>query len=196
MLGHEPVDLPELREICNDIVAEDQRAAAVIRRLGALFKRGEPMLVSPDVNELVRDTLEMTRTTLLTRRVTAAEHLAPNLPQIAGDRVQLQQMLLNLIVNAADAMDAVPQAERRVTISTESHGDAVRLCVADRGPGIPAQAMSTLFEPFWTTKAGGMGIGLAVCRAIALAHHGSLEGTNAPEGGAIFCAVLPAPATP
>ena len=196
MLGHEPVDLPELREICDDIVAEDQRAAAVIRRLGALFKRGEPMLVSLDVNELVRDTLEMTRTTLLTRQVTAVEHLAPDLPQIAGDRVQLQQMLLNLIVNAADAMDAVPQAARRMTISTESHGDAVRLCVADRGPGIPAQAMGTLFEPFWTTKAGGMGIGLAVCRAIALAHHGSLEGTNAPEGGAIFCAVLPARATP
>ncbi len=84
MLDREPVDLPELREICNDIVAEDHRAAAVIRRLGALFKRGEPSFVTLDVNELVRDTLELMRSSLLTRHVALVKHLAPDLPPIAG----------------------------------------------------------------------------------------------------------------
>ena len=105
MLQRDPVDLAELREICDDIVAEDHRAAEVIRRLGALFKRGEPTLVPLDVNELVRDTLDLTRTNLLTRHVTVSVELGAELPPVDGDRVQLQQLLLNLIVNAADAME-------------------------------------------------------------------------------------------
>ena len=191
MLRRDPVDLPELREICNDIVAEDHRAAEVIRRLGALFKRGEPLLAPLDVNELVRDTLELTRTNLLTRHVTATLHLAPDLPRIDGDRVQLQQLLLNLIVNAADAMEATPVAERQLTISTALSGPQIQLCVADRGPGIAAGELENVFDPFWSTKAGGMGIGLAICRTIALAHRGRLVSSNAPGGGAVFCVELP-----
>lgn len=191
MLRREPVDLPELREICDDIVAEDHRAAEVIRRLGALFKRGEPLLAPLDVNELVRETLELTRTNLLTRHVTATLQLAPDLPRIDGDRVQLQQLLLNLIVNAADAMEATPVAERQVSISTALAGPQIQLCVADRGPGISAGEMDNVFDPFWSTKAGGMGIGLAICRTIASAHRGRLVSSNAPGGGAIFCVELP-----
>ena len=112
MLQRDPVDLAELREICDDIVAEDHRAAEVIRRLGALFKRGSPKLVPLDVNELVRDTLDLIRTNLLTRHVTVSIELGAELPSVDGDRVQLQQLLLNLIVNAADAMDATPHGER------------------------------------------------------------------------------------
>ena len=196
MLEREPVDLPELRDICADIVAEDHRAAQVIRRLGALFKRGEPAFEALDVNEWVRDTIELTRSTLSTRHVTLVTHLAPALPPIAGDRVQLQQMLLNLIVNAADAMDDVPEAGRVLTISTEPHGADVSLRVVDRGPGVPAEAQDKLFEPFWSTKSAGMGMGLAVCRSIAEAHHGRLTVTNAPEGGAVFCTLLPALVSP
>ena len=194
MLDREPVDVPELREICNDIVAEDHRAAEVIRRLGALFKRGEPTLAALDVNELVRDTIELTRANLLARHIVPALRLAPDMPRLSGDRVQLQQLLLNLIVNAADAMETIPQVERKLTISTQAQAGDVLLCVTDRGPGIPEEAMGKLFEPFWGTKAAGMGIGLAVCRSIASAHRGSLTAANAPAGGAIFCARLPAAA--
>jgi C4-dicarboxylate-specific signal transduction histidine kinase len=194
MLDREPIDVPELREICADIVAADHRAAEVIRRLGALFKRGEPKFAALDANELVRDTIELTRTDLLARHVALALHLAPDLPQITGDRVQLQQLLLNLIVNAADAMEANPQAQRELTISTQAQAGEVVVCVADRGPGIAEEAMDRLFEPFWSTKAAGMGIGLAVCRSIAAAHRGSLTAANAPAGGAVFCARLPSAA--
>jgi PAS domain S-box-containing protein len=192
MLEREPVDLPELREIFADIVAEDHRAAQVIRRLGVLFKRGEPLFEPLDVNDLVRDTLEFTRSMLTSRHVTLRTQLAPALPPIAGDRVQLQQLVLNLIVNATEAMADLTEAERILTISTSVHADVVSLCVADQGPGIDTTALGKLFEPFWTTKANGMGMGLAICRSIADAHRGSLAATNAPEGGAVFCARLPA----
>jgi C4-dicarboxylate-specific signal transduction histidine kinase len=196
MLGREPVDLPELREICNDIVAEDLRAAAVIRRLGALFKQGEPSFATLDVNELVRDTLDLMRSSLLTRHVALVTRFAPDLPPVAGDRVQLQQLLINLIVNAADAMGDIAEPERVLTVGTVGHGDTVDLWVADRGPGFPPDAIERMFEPFWSTKVDGMGIGLAVCRSIAVAHRGTLVATNAPAGGAEFRVVLPASATP
>jgi len=196
MLRREPLDLVELRDIVDDIVAEDHRAAEVIRRLGALFRRSPPALAPLDVNELVRDTVELTRTSLLLRQVALVTTLAPDLPPLEGDRVQLQQMLLNLIVNAADAMDTLPETERVMTISSALEAGLIRLCVADRGPGIPAEAMDKLFEPFWSTKAEGMGIGLAVCRSIVAAHHGSLDVSNAPDGGAVFFVRLPARATP
>lgn len=191
MLQREPVDLAELREICNDIVAEDHRAAEVIRRLGALFKRGELALAPLDVNELVRDTLDLTRINLLTRHVSVSTHLAPELPPIDGDRVQLQQLLLNLIVNAADAMDATPAGERELAIGTALVGASVEIRVADRGPGIAPAELEHVFDPFWSTKSGGMGIGLAVCRSIAQAHRGSLQSSNAEGGGALFRVQLP-----
>jgi C4-dicarboxylate-specific signal transduction histidine kinase len=191
MLDRTPVDLPELRDICADIVAEDQRAAEVIRRLGALFRRSPSAFVSLQVNELVRDTVELTRTNLLMHHVALVTALEPNLPSLEGDRVQLQQTLLNLIVNAADAMRTLPESERVLTITSALDAGMIVLCVADRGPGIPVEAMDKLFEPFWSTKADGMGMGLAVCRSIVTAHHGSLEVRNAADGGAVFCVRLP-----
>jgi C4-dicarboxylate-specific signal transduction histidine kinase len=191
VLQREPVDLAELRDICDDIVAEDHRAADVIRRLGALFKQGEPLVVAVDVNALVRETIDLLRTELLTRHVIAETRLAPDLPQVDGDRVQLQQLLLNLFVNAADAMNEIPPAERRLTITTQPAGAFVEVRVADRGPGITATDADSVFEAFWSTKANGMGIGLAICRSIANAHRGSLTMSNAAQGGAVFCALLP-----
>lgn len=191
MLGREPVDLAELREICADIATEDLRAAEVIRRLGALYKRGEMRLQPFDVNELVRETLDLVRTNLLTRHLTPVTELASSLPVIDGDRVQLQQVLLNLIVNAADATDETGEGDRKLTIRTEMSGAGVRVCVADRGPGIAPEDLAHVFDPFWSTKAGGMGIGLAVCRSIVAAHRGSLTAANNPGGGATFCATFP-----
>jgi len=192
MLERTPVDVAELRDICADIVAADHRAAQVIRRLSALFKRGEPAFESLDVNELVRDTLELTRGLRTIRHVGVVTELAPELPRISGDRVQLQQLLLNLIVNACDASAELPEDRRLVTIGTEAQGSMVQLCVTDRGPGVPSDAIDKVFEPFWSTRPDGMGMGLAVCRSIAVAHHGSLTVRNTQEGGARFCALLPA----
>jgi signal transduction histidine kinase len=191
MLARKQVDLAELREICEDIVTEDHRAVEVIRGLGALYRRGELQLQPLDLNELVPETLELVRTELLTRHVIPITELAPSLPVVDGDRVQLQQVLLNLIVNAADAMGGTAEEERTLTIRTDLTGGDVRVCVTDRGSGIAAEDLEHLFEPFWSGKPGGVGIGLAICRSIVAAHRGSLTAANNPGGGATFCATVP-----
>jgi C4-dicarboxylate-specific signal transduction histidine kinase len=191
MLDRETPDVAELREICRDIVTADHSAAHAIRRLGALFKRGEPLFEALDINELVRDTIQLTRSMLNMRHVTVATELEPALPPVSGDRVQLQQLLLNLIVNACDAMVDLPEDRRAATIRTESLDGTIKLCVVDRGPGVPPEAIGRIFEPFWSTRPGGMGMGLAVSHTIAEAHRGSLTVRNAPEGGAVFCLRLP-----
>ncbi len=196
MLGRTPVDTAELRAICADIVAADQRAADVIRRLGALYRRGELAAAPLDLNALVRDTIDLTRTELLMRHVGVEAVLAAQPATLAGDRVQLQQLLLNLIFNAAEAMANVPEAQRRIAIRTERKDGEIVLAVADRGPGIVDADLPRLFDEFWTTKATGMGVGLPICRTIALAHGGRLEASNAPGGGALFRAILPASPAP
>ncbi len=119
MLSRERVDLAELREICDDIVGEDNRAAEIIRRLGALYKRGDMKTEQLDLNDLIRETLDLLRTELLTRHLTPVTDLAPGLPAIEAGRVQLQQVMLNLFLNAADAMSKVEVQERRLAIRTE-----------------------------------------------------------------------------
>ncbi len=191
MLGRERVDLVELREICDDIVTEDNRAAEVIRRLGALYKRGDMKMEPLELNELIGETLELLRAELLTRHVVPRTDLAPALPMIDGGRVQLQQVLLNLILNAADAMTAADVEARTVTIRSESTGADVQLSVADNGPGIAQNDLKHVFDAFWSTKPGGMGIGLAICQSIVAAHHGRITAANNSEGGATFCVTLP-----
>ena len=110
---------------------------------------------------------------------------------VRGDRVQLQQVLLNLMINAADAMAGLDAERRRIVLSTELRGSDVRICVADNGPGLNEDDIDKLFEPFWSDKSDGMGIGLAVSRSIAAAHHGTLVASNGPQGGAVFCLQLP-----
>jgi len=191
MLDRKVLDRVELKEICDDIVTEDRRAAEVIRRLGALYKRGEMKVAPFDLNDLVRETLDLVRTELMTRHVTAITELAPVLPAIDGGRVQLQQVVLNLVLNAADAMAGVELPERMLVVRTEADGAHVRLCVVDRGTGVALDDMKNVFDAFWSTKAGGMGIGLAICQSIITAHRGTLTVANNPDGGATFCATLP-----
>jgi C4-dicarboxylate-specific signal transduction histidine kinase len=191
MLEKEALDLVELRAICDDIISEDMRAAEVIRRLGALFKRGEVAFAPLDLNELVAETLDLVRTELLTRQVAIVTELEPSLPAVDAGRVQLQQVLLNLILNAADAMGDTDSAARTVTVRTEAQGPNVRLCVVDRGTGIASTDLGKVFDPFWTTKVGGTGIGLAICQSIIRAHQGTLTVSNNPEGGSTFCVRWP-----
>jgi C4-dicarboxylate-specific signal transduction histidine kinase len=191
MLSRDRVDLGELREICNDIVTEDNRAAEVIRRLGALYKRGDMKMEPLDLNKLVRETLDLLRTELLTRHVAPVTDFAAVPPLIDGGHVQLQQVLLNLVINAADAMSGVKVEERSLVIRTESYAEDVRLYVVDNGSGIAPDDLTTVFDAFWSTKDGGMGMGLAICKSIVVAHHGSITATNNPDGGATFCVILP-----
>ena len=137
MLSRDRVDLVELKEICDDIVADDNRAAEVIRRLGALYRRGDMKMESFDLNELIRETLDLLRAELLIRHVTPRIDLAPAVPSVDGGRVQLQQVVLNLVVNAADAMTEVDVARRTLEVRTEATNTDVRLHVVDNGHGIP-----------------------------------------------------------
>ena len=194
MLGRDPVDLVELREILDDIVGEDARAAGIIRNLGALYKRGEMELSDIDVNGLVRETLELVRVELMSRLVVTHVELQPSLPAITGGRIQLQQVLLNLIINAADAMRDVEPARRTVVVRTSTEGERVKVCVTDSGTGIAEENLDSVFDAFWSTKASGVGVGLAICRSIILAHRGTLTAANNADYGATFCFTLPAPA--
>jgi C4-dicarboxylate-specific signal transduction histidine kinase len=191
MLERRNVDLAELREICSDIVSENHRAAEIIGRLRELYKRGDMKLDSMDLNALIRETLDLLRTELLIRHVQPITEFASTLPRVEGSYVQLQQVVLNLVLNAADALSAIAADGRRLRIRTEATGAEVRLYVVDNGPGIAANDLRKVFDPFWSTKPGGMGIGLAICQSIITAHHGRISAANNAEGGATFCVRLP-----
>ncbi|HVO49983.1 MAG TPA: ATP-binding protein [Thermoanaerobaculia bacterium] len=194
-LAHAAPDLGEVREILGDIVSEDKRAGEVIRRLRLLLRKGEVSHQRLDLSEVVADVMKITRSDLVSRGITASVNAAADLPAVAGDRVQLQQVLLNLVVNGCDAMAGEPVAgERRLTVRVgpESAG-AVRVSVEDHGPGIPAERLTGVFEPFFTTKAQGLGLGLAVCRTIIDAHGGRIWAENNRDGsGASFHFTIPA----
>jgi C4-dicarboxylate-specific signal transduction histidine kinase len=191
LLASGPPDLTDLREILEDIAQDDRRAGEVIHRLRAFLKKGDAHLRLIDLNEVVEEVLELVHSDLVQRMIRVDAHLAPSLPPVLADRVQLQQVLLNLLLNACDAVGAKPRAQRRLTIvvATIEEG-AVQLSLADQGTGIPEELLSRAFEPFVTTKAHGLGLGLAICRSIVTAHGGRLWAENNPEGGATFHLVL------
>jgi PAS domain S-box-containing protein len=198
-LAAEPVDLVELREILDDIVSEDQRAGEVIKRLRQLLSTGETQRQPLDLNELLSDTVRLLRSDLLNQKVTLQAELAPDLPPVSADRVQLQQVLINLVVNACDAMRDLPPAERRLVLRTAAReGGDVQLSVVDRGCGLPVDQPERVFESFFTTKPGGMGLGLSVCRTIVQAHGGRLWAESHGGPGAVFHVSLAAhtPAAP
>ena len=192
-LAQAPTSLSEVHEILKDIVDEDKRAGEVIRRLRALLKKGETQLQPLDLNDVVNEVLDLARADCISRGVALQRELAPSLPVVCGDRVQLQQVLLNLIVNACDAMNGCEPGNRRLTIATALNEDGmVQVSVSDCGHGIPPNQLDRLFEPFYTTKAQGLGLGLTICRSIVAAHGGRLWAMNNPTGGAKLCVSLPA----
>jgi len=190
-LAHEQPDLDEVREIIADIVAEDKRAGEIIRRLRLLFKTGAVQRQPLDVNEVIEEVLTLAHSELVNQGISVQTELTPNLPMLNGDRVPLQQVLLNLVMNACDAMAGAEPADRQLTIFTDLAGHDVRISVADRGAGIAPENPERIFDAFYTSKAHGLGLGLAVCRTIITAHHGKLWATNNPEGGATFHFTLP-----
>src|SRR5204863_6458537 len=191
-LDADEVDLNEVREILNDIVTEDQRAGEVIHRLRGLLKKGEPQKhcdVNP--NEVVQDVLKLVRNDLINQNVTADTDLAQNLPSITGDRVQLQQVLLNLVLNACEAMADCASSERQLLIASKLEKSAVQVSVTDRGVGIPEKRLEQVFERFFTTKMEVMGLGLSISRSVIDAHEGKIWATNNADWGATFYFSLP-----
>ena len=193
ILGNGHTDLTQVREILKEIVSEDKRAGQVIQRLHVLLKKGEVQEQSLRINKVVRDVLMLMRSDLINQKMSVDTQLARNLPIVTGDPVQLQQVLLNLVVNACDAMANGDTAERRLLIRTgiENGSNLVIVSVTDRGSGISEGRMEQIFEPFFTTKAKGMGLGLSVCRSIITGHRGKLWATNNTDRGATFHFSLP-----
>jgi C4-dicarboxylate-specific signal transduction histidine kinase len=172
MLAGDAPDIPELREILADIVGEDLRAGEVITRLRALLQRGETRLLPVALNGVIEDVLHLLRSDLVARGVTVRTTFAEGLPDVAGDKVQLQQVVLNIITNACDAMAENLQKDRILRISTNLQSDSVRVSIEDQGRGAPGGDVSRIFQPFFTTKSHGLGIGLSICRSIIAAHQG------------------------
>lgn len=179
-LAQQPPDIAEARDILTDIVSEDQRAGEVIRRLRSLLKQGQCNLLPLDVNEAVRAVLQLTRSDLIWQSVTVHSSLADSLPLASGDHIQVQQVLLNLILNACDAMADNPRENRHVTLATARHNGSVRVSISDTGCGLPPDA-ERIFDPFYTTKKQGLGLGLSICNSIVRAHKGRLWGESRTE---------------
>lgn len=182
LLAQDPADLAEVRDILDDIVREDQRAGEVIKRMRNMLKRGEPSFQQVQFNDAVQEVLRLMRRELADRRITVSLHLDETLPWISGDRISLEQVLLNLIGNACDAMAENPAEDRRLGLASWQEGPKVRLSVSDHGCGLPTDE-TLCFDPFFTTKPGGLGMGLPICLTILEAHGGRLWGEpNTPRG--------------
>lgn len=186
-LAQEKSDPAEIRDILQDIVADDQRASEVIRRLRTLLKKGEFQPQALAVNELLQEVLRLMHGDLTARAVAVVTDLADALPPVRGDRVQLQQVLINLVLNAGDAMAQTAAGARTLTLrSGRGAGGGIQISVSDTGSGLPPGGEEKIFEPYHTTKAEGLGLGLSLSRSILLAHGGRLWAENQPGGGAVF----------
>ncbi|HYH43788.1 MAG TPA: PAS domain S-box protein, partial [Burkholderiales bacterium] len=186
-LAGDAVDLGELRDILEDIVSDDRRAGEIIHGLHQLLRKGEIRYEPVDLNEVVRDVIRLVRSDLVNGGTAVTTELAPQLPMVSGDRVQLQQVLINLVMNGSDAMTDADAAERQLVVRTlHEEGGRVRVTVVDNGRGIPPANMERVFEPFYTTKKNGLGLGLAVCRTIISSQGGHLWGANNTTRGASF----------
>jgi PAS domain S-box-containing protein len=192
MLAADPANVDGARETARRTIRDGNRASDVITRLRALFSKKDPTIESVDLNEATREVLALSSSDFQRNRVIVQQELADGLPLVAGDRVQLQQVILNLLRNASDAMSAVDDRPRQLLVRTEGDDDGdVRLTVQDAGVGFPPEVADRLFESFHTTKNDGMGIGLSVSRSIIDSHHGRLWATLNNGPGATFSFSLP-----
>jgi two-component system sensor kinase FixL len=191
-LGNKPADLEEVREILEDIVKDNSRAGEVIRRMRALVKKEELEFASLDMAILIRDVIMLVHSDAILQNVRIALELDDNLPLVRGDRVQLQQVVLNLLLNAFDAMKDCPASEREVRLQLRGNGmGLIQAAVCDRGTGMSSDKLDQIFLPFYTTKGDGLGMGLSICRSIVQAHGGNLWAENNPDRGATFFFTVP-----
>lgn len=190
-LRRDEPDTEQVRQIITDIIEDDRRAAAVIHQMRRFLKHEEPELKQIVLNRLIWDTLRALQSDLAIHQVTVESELADDLPLVCGNLVQLQQVVLNLVLNAVDAMQAVDHEGRILTLATELRDDMVCIAVRDRGSGIDQAILRKIFGPFFTTKKDGMGMGLPITRSIVEAHGGQLTVANNEDGGCTFRVILP-----
>lgn len=192
-LRRSPPDLQEVTEALAAAVKDGDRVDAIVDRMRALMQKASPRLDRVDMNEALQEVIELTHGEALKNGVSVESQLAKGLPIIAGDRVQLQQVVLNLILNALQAMGAVTEGARQVLITTRQiELNDLYVGVQDTGPGLSPETLSRLFEPFYTTKPNGMGMGLTICRSIVEAHGGRLWVSACQPHGALFQFAIPA----
>lgn len=193
-LGENGGGAGEVREILTDIVQEGKHASEVIHRLRALMRKDEVVFVPLALGDLLEDVLRLCRAELAAQGVAVAADVAEGLPPVRGDRVQIEQVLLNLVTNGSDAMADTDPSQRLLSVRACAAEDrhAVQVSVSDRGSGVPAAELERIFEPFVTTKQRGLGLGLAVCRSIVEAHDGRLWAVNNETGGATLHFTIPA----
>ena len=181
----------ELKDIVNDILHDDRRATEVIRRMKSLLKKVPFEQTLFDLNEVVEETVRFFSSLTASRKFEMVTVITPDALPILGDRIQLQQVILNLVVNGIDAMKDKPNEDRVIGIRTSRVENIAQLSVSDRGSGIPEDKLATIFEPFFTTKSEGMGMGLSIARTIVEAHQGQITAKNRVHGGATFRIELP-----
>jgi signal transduction histidine kinase len=175
----------------DDILKDDQRASEVIRSMRSLLKKAPFELKNFDLNDVVRETLGFLSSLAVGRQFELTSVITPDVLPVLGDRIQLQQVILNLIVNGIDAMRDTPSENRIISIRTSRVENFAQLSVSDRGSGIPEDKLKEVFEPFFTSKPEGMGMGLSIARTIIEAHHGLISARNQVHGGASFRIRLP-----
>jgi len=191
-LDARPPDLDNVRRTLERIADDGERASAIINRIRALVRREAPRQERVDLNAVISEVIALTRDQMRNNDISLSTELAAELKPVVGDKVQLQQVMLNLILNAIDAMSAMPDGQRRLAIVSVNDGlDGLRVEVRDSGPGIELQRVEQLFEPFYTTKPQGIGMGLWISRSIIEAHRGSLWATANVPHGAVFEFSLP-----
>ena len=192
-LDKSPPDAAEVREALNCIVNETHRAGDIVDRIGSFIKKAPPRKEVVDLNAAILEVTALTRGEAVKTGVTVGTQLADELPRIQCDQVQLQQVMLNLIVNAIQSMSGVEDGNRELHISTASiEPEGVCVAVRDTGHGLRPESLPRLFEPFYTTKPDGMGMGLSICRSIIEAHGGRLWATGCEPRGALFQFTIPA----
>ena len=190
LMSRDAPDLDEIRAVLADIVSSGLRAGEIIECTRTMLRRGQVTLQPVSVNESLEELLRLTRSDLIARGVSVSNRTSGELPPAMTDRVQLQQILLNLIVNACDAMESNPPGERKLTLTTFIAQDQIRIGVLDCGVGLPND-LETMFQPFHSTKDGGLGMGLSICRTLVTSLGGRLWAERRPERGAAFYVALP-----
>ncbi|MGE5844393.1 MAG: sensor histidine kinase, partial [Syntrophaceae bacterium] len=191
-LSQDQPDMKEVGEILGDIIRDDNRAAEVIRKIRSLLKKEETRYETLNLNDVIEEILNVIRNDTALTAVSMEKEYDPSLPSIWGDRIQLQQVILNLVLNAAEAMKEAGTEDRRLIVRTSKRdGRFAEVSVRDVGPGIEENIASRLFEPFYTTKSGGLGMGLAISKDIVKSHKGEIRALNNPDRGATFSFTVP-----
>jgi len=191
-LDKQPPDLGEVREALSCVVADADRSGEIIDRIREQIKKAPPRKECFDLNVAIKEVIVLARSVTLRNGVSVQTRLAEGLPSVLGDRIQLQQVLLNLILNAAEAMGSAEERARELSISTQQDRPGVLVVVRDSGPGIDPEHLDRVFDAFYTTKSSGTGMGLAICQSIIDAHGGKLWAEANEPRGAVFHFTLPA----